>query len=73
MIVEAVRDDGALLVTDGEGAAVVLPDGAVHYRSTDSVYARGGWEPAESGLPVPAVVDPVRLAEVRARTERTII
>ena len=69
MIVEAVRDDGAVMVTEGrnerDGAAVVLPGGQVFYLPKGSLYARGGWEAAPSKTPVPDGVDPDRLAAAR--------
>jgi hypothetical protein len=73
MIVEATRDDGAVMVTDGEAAAVVLPGGTVIYLPKDSVYARGGWKAAPNDLPIPGAVDRNRLAQVGARAARTVI
>jgi hypothetical protein len=67
-VVEAVRDDGARMVTKGQAAAVVLPGGAeITYLPKDSVYARGGWIDAPAGMKVPAEVDEARLDEVHER------
>lgn len=73
LVVEAVRGDGALMVVNGEAAAVVLPSGEVTYLVKDSVYARGGWDPAPEGTAVPSTVDVDVLAEVRARAEETVV
>lgn len=71
MRVEAVRDDGAVLVAEGvddyDGGAIVLADGAIAYLPKSSILARGGWDPAPDGTPVPAGVDPAQLASVRVR------
>lgn len=71
MIVEAVRDDGAVMVTEGideyDGGAIVLADGSVAYLPKDSIYVRGDWEPAPGGTLMPSGVDPAQLAAVRVR------
>lgn len=50
MIVEAKRDDGALLVTDGDAAVVVVGDQA-WVTPRDAVLARGNWVPASGPVP----------------------
>lgn len=67
MRVEAVRGDGAVMVTEGLAGAIVLPDGQIAYLPKDSLYARGGWEPAPDGLPIPDGIDPAKLAAARPR------
>jgi hypothetical protein len=52
MKVEAVRDDGALLVTDGPAAAIVDGD-QFWITSRDSALARGAWEPATGSEQLP--------------------
>ncbi len=54
MKVVAKRDDGALLVVDGEAAAIVADDRA-WVLPRDSALARGDWEPDSSDTPVAAV------------------
>lgn len=54
MKIEAVRDDGALLVTaGGPGAAIVSADGAVWGTSVGSALARGEWDEPGSESVVP--------------------
>jgi hypothetical protein len=72
VVVEAVRDDGARMVTKGEAAAVVVPGREVAYLPKDSVYARGGWLAAPSGMKVPAEVNEAKLDEVNRRTRGTL-
>ena len=71
MIVEWVRDDGAVMVTEGideyDGAAIVIPDGRLAYLPKSSILARGGWDPAPAGTSVPPGVDPDQLAAARVR------
>lgn len=67
-VVEAVRDDGAIMVTAGEAGAVVLADGQAFYLPKNSLYARGDWEPAPAGMAVPDSIDLVRLAAAQPGT-----
>jgi hypothetical protein len=53
MKVVAKRDDGALLVAEGDAALIVLGDNA-WLTSKGSALARGEWEPADDPTP-PAV------------------
>lgn len=71
--VEAIRDDGAVMVTMGEAAAVVLPSGQVTYLPKDSVYARGSWTPAPAGTVMPREVDLDELAVTATRAARVVI
>jgi hypothetical protein len=64
MKVEAVRDDGALLVVDGDAALVVDGDSA-WATSRDSALARGDWRPATRPVPAAAVKSRDRLAAMR--------
>ena len=55
MKVEAVRDDGALLITDGTDdentAAAIISDDGVWVTLKYSALARGEWAPDNRGLP----------------------
>lgn len=55
MKVEAVRDDGAILITEGKAAAVVL-GGQRWITDRDSALSRSGWEPTTGTVPA-ALVD----------------
>lgn len=55
MKVEAVRDDGALLVTKGNAAAVVLDGRIVGFSSRDSALSKGVPWVAATDQRVPAV------------------
>lgn len=54
MKVEAKRDDGALLVTDGRAAIVVAPTGGTWLTSRESALTRGNWEPSTDEVPAAA-------------------
>jgi hypothetical protein len=74
--VEATRDDGAVMVTLGGAAAVVLPTRQITYLPKDSVYARGGgWTPAPQSPPlaVPIEVDLDRLTEADRRASQIVV
>lgn len=70
MKVEGVRDDGALLITDGPVAAIVSEDG-VWITPRSSALARGGWNADSRSLPdsLPAGLEK-RLAAKRAEFEK---
>jgi hypothetical protein len=66
--VEARRDDGALLVTEGPAAVVVLDDRA-WVTSRDSALARGSWEPASGDVPEAATAKADDLAAFRTELD----
>lgn len=70
MRVEAERDDGALLVTDGPAAAIIA-DGREWVTSRESALARGDWEPSDAPLPDFSDDLPAQLAAFRDRLERS--
>lgn len=69
MNVEAERDDGALLVTDGPAALVVL-DGRAWPTSRESALARGSWKPSSAPVPQAARDSAPRLTELRQDLQR---
>lgn len=73
MIVEAVRDDGAELVTDGPAAAIVS-GGDFWITSKDAALARGVWRAADDSIVSPALAERLAgpLADMKQRLdERT--
>jgi hypothetical protein len=70
MKVEAERDDGALLVTDGLAAAIIA-DGQEWVTSRESALARGEWEPSDAPLPAVSAGLPAQLAAFHTKLERS--
>lgn len=70
MKVEAERDDGALLVTDGPAAAIIA-DGREWVTSRESALARGDWELSDAPLPDFSTELPGLLAAFRSQLQRS--
>lgn len=62
MKVEAKRDDGALLVTDGD-AAIIVNGASTWITSKASALARGQWEPATGDVPEAATRQAAKLRQ----------